>query len=161
MRLLLSMIVVCSIATGVMAAPAGAKSSLGKARANTGCGLGSLLWERNADESVLSQSLQATTNGTSGNQTFGITTGTLDCAKPMNVAANDQLNEFVLANMDSLAKEIARGEGETLEAFAELMGVSVEQRPEFYGKLQDSFSMIFNNEKVTMAAVVDNSAALR
>jgi hypothetical protein len=157
--MLLTMIVVLSIATAALAAPT--KTGLGKAHVNTGCGLGTLLWKHNADESILSQSLQATTNGTSGNQTFGITTGTLECDQPVKVAANDRLNEFVLANMDSLAKDIARGEGETLEAFAELMGVPAVERPQFYAKLQDSFASIFTNEKVTMASVVDNSAAVR
>ena len=53
-----------------------------QARQNTGCGLGTVLWGEKADNSILSQTLQATTNGTFGTQTFGITSGTLECNQP-------------------------------------------------------------------------------
>ena len=59
---------------------------------NTGCGLGSLVIK---DQStVMLQVLAATTNGTSGSQTFGITSGTSNCNKPSNFVANDKLNQF-------------------------------------------------------------------
>ncbi|MDY0117622.1 MAG: DUF3015 family protein, partial [Sulfurimonadaceae bacterium] len=45
----------------------------------TGCGLGSMLIKD--DSTAIMLALQATTNGTSGNQTFGITSGTLGCQK--------------------------------------------------------------------------------
>ncbi|MDD2849895.1 MAG: DUF3015 family protein, partial [Desulfuromonadaceae bacterium] len=73
----------------------------GQARNNTGCGLGTLLWENKADNSVLLQVLQATTNGTSGNQTFGITSGTSNCQQPSKVVQNEKLINFVQANMDN------------------------------------------------------------
>ena len=60
--------------------------------------------------------------------------------------------------MDDLAKDIARGNGETLEAFADLMDVPADKRPEFYQKLQVSFSKIFTSENVVFANVVDNVA---
>jgi hypothetical protein len=63
----------------------------GQAADNTGCGLGTVLWGDKADNSVISQSFQATTNGTFGNQTFGITSGTLGCNQPANIAANERL----------------------------------------------------------------------
>jgi hypothetical protein len=135
-------------------------SNSGRAHKNVGCGLGTLLWQDRADDSVLSQSLQATTNGTSGNQTFGITTGTSDCDQPANFASNDRLNEFVVANMDNLAKDIARGNGETLETFAELMQVPTEKRAEFYHNLQTNFAKVFSSEHVVLASVVDNAAAV-
>jgi hypothetical protein len=126
------------------------------ARQNTGCGLGTILWKNKADGSIVSQSLQATTNGTFGNQTFGITSGTLDCGTPPNVVYNERLKEFVVANMDNLAKDIAQGRGETLEAFAELMGVPAEKRPEFYASLQAGFTRIYTSHEVQMASVMDN-----
>jgi len=128
----------------------------GQAHDNTGCGLGTMLFKGAADNSVLLQTFQATTNGIYGNQTFGITTGTSDCKQPANFASNQQLNEFVLANMDNLAKDIAMGKGETLDAFAELMGVPADQRAEFAGKLQASFGKIFTSENVVLASVMDN-----
>jgi Protein of unknown function (DUF3015) len=134
--------------------------SAGQAHDNTGCGLGTMLFQNNADHSTLLQSLQATTNGSFGTQTFGITSGTSECKQPSKLAKNDRLNEFVVANMDNLAKEIAMGKGETLEAFAELMQVPSEKRPEFYRTLQTNFAKIFTSENVQMANVVDNVATV-
>jgi hypothetical protein len=128
----------------------------GQARSNTGCGLGSLLFKNNADNSTILQTFQATTNGIYGNQTFGITTGTSECQQPKNFVSNTQLNEFMVANMDNLARDIAQGRGETLDAFAELMGVPTEKRPEFYQQLQSGFTRIFTAPGVQMASVMDN-----
>lgn len=130
------------------------------AAGNTGCGLGTLLWGSRADNSVLSQTLQVTTNGIFGNQTFGITTGTLQCSKPASFVSNERTNEFVVANMDNLARDIAAGRGETLDAFAELMQIPVEERAAFAGKLQASFGRIFTGQNVAMADVLDNVSAV-
>ena len=128
----------------------------GQAASNTGCGLGTMLFKNNADNSVILQTFQATTNGIYGNQTFGITTGTSECQQPKNFVSNQQLNEFMVANMDNLARDIAQGRGETLDAFAELLGVPAEKRPEFYSQLQSGFSRIFTSPGVQMASVMDN-----
>ncbi|HYA85763.1 MAG TPA: DUF3015 family protein [Nitrospirota bacterium] len=128
----------------------------GEARKNTGCGLGTLIFQDKADNSTVLQSLQATTNDILGNQTFGITSGTSECKQPSKFAKNDRLIEFMVANMDNLAKEIAMGRGETLEAFAELLRVPANKRPEFYQKLQANFAQIFTSENVQLAKVVDN-----
>lgn len=135
---------------------AGSAFAAGQAHTNTGCGLGTMLFKGAADNSVLLQTFQATTNGTYGNQTFGITTGTSDCQQPKNFASNVQLNEFMVANMDNLARDIAQGRGETLDAFAELLQVPAEKRAEFYGQLQSGFARIFTSPGVQMASVMDN-----
>jgi DUF3015 family protein len=128
----------------------------GQATSNTGCGLGTLLFKNNADNSILLQAFQSTTNAIFGNQTFGITTGTSDCKQPKNFVSNDKASEFMAANMDNLAKDIAQGRGETLDAFAELLGVPTEKRPEFYSQLQSGFAKIFTSPNVQMANVMDN-----
>lgn len=135
---------------------AGSAFAAGQAHTNTGCGLGTMLFKGSADNSVLLQTFQATTNGTYGNQTFGITTGTSECQQPKNFASNVQLNEFMVANMDNLARDIAQGRGETLDAFAELLGVPSEKRAEFYEQLQSGFARIFTSPGVQMASVMDN-----
>ena len=134
----------------------GSAFAAGQAHQNTGCGLGTMLFKGSADNSVLLQTFQATTNGIYGNQTFGITTGTSDCAQPKNFVSNERLNEFMVANMDNLARDIAQGRGETLDTFAELLGVPAEKRPEFYGQLQSGFARIFTSPGVQMASVMDN-----
>lgn len=122
-----------------------------------GCGLGSVIFK---DQPGIVQIFAATTNGTFGNQTFGITSGTSNCPAPGQTAKNDRLKEFMVANMDNLAKDIAMGRGETLEAFADLMQVPSESKPAFYGKLQSNFAKIFTSENVVLAEVVDNVVAV-
>jgi hypothetical protein len=62
--------------------------------------------------------------------------------------------------MDNLAKDIAKGNGETLETFAELMQVPAEKRADFYRSLQANFAKVFSSEHVVLANVVDNAAAV-
>ena len=124
------------------------------ANENTGCGLGSLIIHN--QNTVALQVLAATTNGTSGNQTFGITSGTSNCAKPNNYVSNDKLNKFVFENMDELAMDISAGKGETLETVAKLM--NVENNAAFSAKLQANFSNIYTSENVTSATVIDSIA---
>ncbi len=124
------------------------------ANSNTGCGLGSVLIKD--QNSVVMQVLAATTNGTSGNQTFGITSGTLNCDKPATIASNDKLNKFVSENMDELALDISAGQGETLSTVAKLM--NVKDSESFSAKLQKNFSNIYASKNVNSAAVIDSIA---
>ncbi len=118
-----------------------------------GCGLGGMVI---GDEPGLIQLVATFLNGICANQTFGITSGTLGCDQPRKMAKNDRVNEFVASNMDSLAKDIAAGRGETLDAFAELMKVPAQDRAAFAQKLQANFAKIFTSENVVLADVVDN-----
>jgi len=96
-----------------------ALSTAGMAGVNnqTGCGLGALIIKD--DSSAVMLALQATTNGTSANQTFGITSGTLGCQKTKFVM-NEMAEKFIASNMDILAKEIAVGHGESINTLAEI-----------------------------------------
>ncbi len=132
----------------------------GQANDNTGCGLGTLLWEGKADGSVISQSLQATTNATSGNQTFGITSGTLGCEQPANIIKNDKTLAFTADNMDTLARDIAAGRGETLDTLAELMAFPTTDRSALYASLQVNFDQIFVTGDETAGLVLDRIAVL-
>ncbi|WP_032496327.1 DUF3015 family protein [Hydrogenivirga sp. 128-5-R1-1] len=127
-------------------------------KSNTGCGLGYVAMKD--QEGVVFEVLAVTTNGTSFNQTFGITFGTLECEKPAKFVGNEKLHRFVSENMDELAQDIARGEGRYVETLADLMEVPAEQRPEFYTKLQQNFERIFPSESVSSAHVIDAIATL-
>lgn len=135
----------------------GVAFAAGNARNNVGCGLGTVLWESKANNSAVFQAFQATTNGTSGNQTFGISSGTSECSKPSNFAQNEKLIQFVQANMDNLAKDIAVGKGETLDTFAEMLGVTPADQVAFNASLQANFDKIFTSENIVLAEVIDNS----
>ncbi len=126
-----------------------------QAARNTGCGLGTVLWGNNADGSIMFQSLQATTNGLFGNQTFGITTGTLGCEQPERIVSGERTFEFASANMDLLARDIALGGGESLETLAELLQIPAEQRSAFYARLQANFAQIFLTGEENSAVLLE------
>ncbi|MDH4163163.1 MAG: DUF3015 domain-containing protein [Nitrospirota bacterium] len=121
---------------------------------SAGCGLGGIVI---GNDPGWKQLVATFLNGAIfSNQVFGITTGTLGCGKPIWASNNDRLNQFVVANMDNLAKDIAMGKGETLDAFAELMEVPTAERAALYAKFQANFATIFPSENVVLADVVDN-----
>jgi hypothetical protein len=121
---------------------------------NTGCGLGSLIFE--GHDGLISQTCAATFNGTFGNQTFGITTGTSNCEQFETMWANKKLNTFVAENMDNLAKDIAQGNGEYVNTLAVLIEVPEGERADFYSRLQTNFSRIYTSDKVTHVDVLKN-----
>jgi len=127
-------------------------------RKNCGCGIGSMLFENN--EGLMSQTAAATTNGLFGNQTFGISSGTLDCKQPAQFYGREMLHRFVAENMDNLAKDIARGQGESLDTLAVLMNIPAQQRPVFNARLQANFKHIFTSPQVTDEEVVNNIIAV-
>jgi opacity protein-like surface antigen len=117
----------------------------------TGCGLGAMIIKD--DSSALMLALQATTNGTLGNQTFGITSGTSGCKKT-KLVMNERASEFVAANMDQLAKEAAMGQGESVDTLAELLGA--EDKAAFAAALQQNYNSIYTSSDVKMVDVLDN-----
>jgi hypothetical protein len=127
-------------------------------RHNTGCGLGTLLFE--GKDGLLQQIFAATTNGSSGTQTFGISSGTSECTQPTKYASNEELNIFVAENLDNLAVDVAMGQGEYVNTLAALMDVPAPHRAEFSLMLQDNFSYIFPEASVTHGEVIDNIAHL-
>jgi hypothetical protein len=125
---------------------------------NTGCGVGTMIMK--GQEGLLFQVLAVTTNGILGNQTFGITTGTVDCKKATSFASNERLNIYVAENMDNLANDIAKGQGEYLNTLAVLMEVPETNRSVFYTKLQNNFGAIYTSSNVTSVDVLNNIETL-
>lgn len=127
----------------------------GQAQQNAGCELRGLLIGEGAYDSLIGQLAMTLLNGTSGNQTLGITSGTSECQAPARIV-KEELKDFVTANMDSLAKDIAMGEGESLDTLAELMEISSEKKAVFFAQLQTNFSSIYTSVDVIAADVIDN-----
>ena len=111
-----------------------------------GCGLGSLIFE---PDSGFTQIFAATTNGTSGNQTFAISTGTSNCDDSSGGTASAKA--FVETNRAAIAKDIARGRGETLASLSELAGCS----GAVGATLQKNFKQIFPTSRITDGQVSD------
>jgi hypothetical protein len=114
-----------------------------------GCGLGSMIFD---PDSGFTQIFAATTNGTSGNQTFGITTGTSNC--DTGPGSGDSAKVFVETNRSAFAKDAARGRGETISSLSELAGC--EDSVAVGKKLQKNFKQIFTSAKASDGEVSDN-----
>ncbi|OPZ25440.1 MAG: hypothetical protein BWZ02_02457 [Lentisphaerae bacterium ADurb.BinA184] len=126
---------------------------------NVGVGLGTEIFR--GQDGLVQQVLAATTNGSFGNQTFAISSGTLGARQAETLVQNKQLREFVAQNMDNLARDIASGRGETLNAVSDLMAVPTVARDAYHRKLQSSFDRIYSSETVTSNDVVQRLVELR
>ncbi|TGL64131.1 DUF3015 family protein [Leptospira sarikeiensis] len=109
----------------------------------SGCGIGALLIK---DNKTFQQVLSATTNGTSGNQTSGITTGTLNCTTDGLISSTKTQEAFVALNFESLEQEMANGKGERLEALSGLLGCSGDSTVEFGELTRKNYSSLFHKE---------------
>lgn len=128
----------------------------GTTKDNCGCGLGSMIFE--GQNSLVTQVFAATTNVTCGNQTFGITSGTLGCESADAIVKNEVIDRFVAENMDNLAVEIAAGQGESLDTLVELINLPNEKRSGFYTALQSNFGTIYPSTEVTHRHVIEKIA---
>ena len=111
-----------------------------------GCGLGSILFH---DDKGIVQVLAATSNGTFGTQTFGISSGTSNCVDTAGGSASAKA--FIETNREAFAKDAARGQGETISNLATLAGCS--DANAVGATLQKHFSAIFPNAQVSDVAV--------
>lgn len=118
------------------------------------CGWGSKLFD--GQKGIPAQVLAVTTNGTSGNQTFAISSGTSGCTQDGVVRTNWKTAAFIDNNMNKLAKDMSRGEGESLEALASVVGVDKADTPVFKRTLQANFANIFSAEQASSEQVYSN-----
>lgn len=151
MALVVGLGVAGSVSTAV-AQPMGPPPSMGAAYGTAGCGLGSILF---GSKPGIIQIFAATTNGFSGSQTFGITSGTSNCgAQTVQVVAT---KEFIETNREAFAKDVSRGSGETIDTIASLGGCS--SSAAVGASLQKNFKSIFPNAQTSNVQV--SSAALQ
>jgi hypothetical protein len=130
----------------------GMRTNTGRGYGPAGCGLGSILFDPG---SGFTQVLAATTNTSFGTQTFGITSGTSNCSASGRGAS--AARAFVEANRPVLARDIARGRGETISSLAQLAECADAAR--VGEQLQRRFSDIFpaagRSDREVSRAVVD------
>lgn len=118
-----------------------AQPLLAKPYGMAGCGLGSVVMGNS--ESKVSQILGATVNGTSGSQSFGITSGTSNCLTSAQVATLVRQQQFLVANLTTLEKELSQGGGETVLGFMEVLGCSTDAVKAGSAQLMQGYSRIF------------------
>lgn len=124
-----------------------ASSSVVMADQDVGCGLGTILFA--GKSGVAPKVLAATTNGSYGNQTFGITSGTLGCQSDGVVSSRARLSMFMGTNSERLARDMSVGHGESLNVLANLMGVKEQDKSLFFQTAQANFSTIFGSDNQT------------
>ncbi|MCP3926315.1 MAG: DUF3015 domain-containing protein [Desulfobacterales bacterium] len=84
--------------------------------------------------------------------TTGLTYSTSDKSKKKNKKA--LLNRFVADNLNDLSIDIAKGSGEYVEALAEILDVSGENKESFFQNLKTNFDIIFPIEETDHKYVV-------
>ncbi len=120
-----------------------------------GCGLGKLAWaDSQQKETIGGQVLMATTNGTFGSQTFGISSGTSGCTNDGKIFASEKVNVFTALNFDNLSQEMAQGQGEHLTSLATLMGIPEENHQEFFAMTQENYTTLVHAGETSPKAVV-------
>ncbi len=112
---------------------------------STGCGLGSMAWR--GQSGIGPQVLAATTNGSFGTQTFGITFGTSGCDPNGRVTGGTgrMMLAFLENNMEQYALDAAAGHGETITTMAGILNMDSEKLGEMS---KQNFAVLFPNENV-------------
>jgi DUF3015 family protein len=120
-----------------------------------GCGLGKLAWgDYKGQKEIAPQVLMATTNGTFGSQTFGISTGTSGCTNDGKIMGEHKTTMFASLNFDALSAEMAQGQGEHLASLASLMGVPAEHQAAFFSMTQERYTSLVNAGETSPVALV-------
>lgn len=120
------------------------------------CGWGSKLFD--GQSGIAPQVLAVTTNGTFGNQTFGITSGTSGCTQDGTVRSNWKTAMFIDGNKEKLARDMSVGSGEALDSLAHLLGVEAADRDQFDRVARENMQRIFPSSN---AGTQDIVAGLR
>lgn len=126
-------------------------SSMVMADNDVGCGVGTQVWA--GQKGVVPKILAATTNGIFTNQLLGITFGTLGCRQGGTVTA--QVVTFTNENAESLARDMAVGQGESLNVLAELMQIKTEDKARFFAVSKANFAEIYSSKNQNTLQVLD------
>lgn len=145
--LVLSAAVLCGVQAGLAMA---ANPDTGP-----GCGLGKLVWSDYAHQkNIAPQVMMATTNGTFGSGTFGISSGTSGCTNDGKVMVEQKTTLFAELNFENLSQEMAQGQGEHLASLATLMGVPAEHQAEFFAMIQEQYILLVKTGDASPVAMV-------
>ncbi|VAW87498.1 FIG00953225: hypothetical protein [hydrothermal vent metagenome] len=130
----------------------GSGSAMAAAPGGPGCGWGNMLFD--GESGMGSHFLASTTNGTSGNKTFGMTSGTNGCSVGDTLTYGG--SSMISSIMDEFSEDVARGHGEALDAVAVMMGVEKADRDIFAAVVHKNFNAIFPNDQVTAQQVTNS-----
>lgn len=126
--------------------------SFAEAPGGPDCGWGNLMFE--GDSGIGAHIGASIFNGSSGNQWIGILFGTNGCSSEGTITYGGKSLFALTGFMDEVAVDIAKGEGEALDALSVVMGIQQEDRAAFGKLLQNNFNTIFPNENIQSDAVI-------
>ncbi len=141
------------IVTALLGASA---TAMAEAPGGPNCGWGNMLMD--GQSGLGAHTVASLTNGTTGNATFGMTTGTNGCSANGTLTYGGK--SLIGAVMDEFSEDVARGDGEALTAVAVSMGVNEADRPLFKQVMHDNFATLFPSAGVTADQVSDRVVEL-
>ena len=133
-------------------------SAFADAPGSATCGWGNMLFK--GQSGTPSHVLAATTNGSTGNNTIGMTFGTNGCSTTGKLTYGGKEMIDVSMIMDEFSEDVARGNGEAITAVAVSLGVSEEDRALFKATLHNNFNTLFPSENTTTEHVVSSMFSL-
>ena len=110
-----------------------------------GCGWGQALFE--GQSGTATHVLAGITNALTGNNTFGMTTGTNGCSTTGTLSYGGA--SVVSAIMNEFSEDVARGEGDALNTVSVVYGVEAQDRDTFAKVMHENFTTLFPSEDVT------------
>jgi hypothetical protein len=131
----------------------GSLSAVSHADSSVGCGLGSLIFK---DTSLISSSLRVTTNNVFLTQYLGVTSGTSGCTRHSIVQNEKSHIHFAEVNFKKLSEEMAKGEGQYLQAFAFTLGCKENLSKELGRETKTHFENIIPDENVDSNQMLKN-----
>ncbi len=146
----MKLFIILSLALLSFNAQAAKKSAFKREYGLAGCGLGSVIVGKQGG-----QVFAATTNGTSYNQSLGITFGTLNCVDGPVAEVAGNLDKFIIANRTSLQIDVVKGQGETLAAVHQILGCQVDETA-FNSTLKSNYKKIFSSQELKANELSDN-----
>lgn len=128
-------------------------TSVFAADSSSGCGMG---WEVAPKQTLVSSSTRALVNATFSS-TIAMTLGTSGCAKHSIVKNDAKGIHYAEANLNELAIEMARGNGEFVAGFAQTLGC---QNTRAFGSMvQTKYAVILPSEKTSGVELYNNVKA--
>ncbi|SEI48621.1 Protein of unknown function [Azotobacter beijerinckii] len=133
-------------------------NALAEAPGGPSCGWGNMLFK--GQRGTATHLVASTTNGSSGNATFGMTSGTNGCRTDGALTYTGKPMLVLGSIMDELSEDMAKGEGEALTTYAVLLGVPPEDRARFAAVTHEHFAEIFSSADVTAKDVHNATLAV-
>ncbi len=121
------------------------------------CGWGNMLFE--GQSGLPMHVVASTTNGTSGNASFGMTSGTNGCSANGTLTYGGNPMIDLSSIMGEFSEDVARGHGDAMTTVAVALKIEAQDRQTFESVMHENFAVIFPTENVTseeaMAAVLE------